>query len=87
MHLQKGRYCNTLWAMTSDTARQLAYIRRLARTGAARAIREEAHISLREMARDVGTTRASLSRWERHESSPRTLAALRWAEVLEGLAQ
>ena len=72
--------------MTADTARQLAYVRRLARTGAARVIREEARISLREMAEEIGTTRASLSRWERHESSPRTAAALRWPEVLKGLA-
>jgi transcriptional regulator with XRE-family HTH domain len=73
--------------MTTDTARQLAYVRRLARTGAARAMREEASLSLREMAEAVGTTRASLSRWERHESIPRASAALRWVAVLEGLAQ
>ncbi|HYN64055.1 MAG TPA: helix-turn-helix transcriptional regulator [Candidatus Limnocylindrales bacterium] len=70
--------------MNGEGARQLALVRRMARTGAARAMREEAAISLREMAEAVGTSRASLSRWERFEAVPRAEAALRWARVLEG---
>ena len=55
--------------------------RYLARSGAGRLIREEANISVRQLARHLSVDVATLSRWERGESLPRGERATRWIEA------
>lgn len=70
---------------TMPKSKELARVRRMAATGAARAIRESAHVSLREVAADVGVDVSSLSRWETGVRQPRGSAAIRWLRILEEL--
>jgi len=60
-------------------------VRLLARTGEARRIRERSLLSVGEIAREIGVSASSLSRWETGTTTPRASVALRWAEVLEQL--
>ena len=55
--------------------------RYLARSGAGRMIREEADISVRQLARHLSVDVATLSRWERGECLPRGEGASRWVEA------
>jgi DNA-binding transcriptional regulator YiaG len=58
----------------------------MARTGVARAIRQEAHVSLREVAQAVeGVDRTTILRWETGQRAPRGEAAIRYLRVLEEL--
>jgi transcriptional regulator with XRE-family HTH domain len=57
--------------------------RTLGRTGRGRAIREEAGLSLRELARIVEVDAATLSRWERGDVRPRRSGAARWVNVCQ----
>lgn len=66
---------------------QIAYARRLAKSGGARAIREGAGLSLRDLANELGVYPATISRWERGERVPRGDVAERWARVLKRLSQ
>jgi len=66
-------------------ATALVRIRRLASTGAARAIRQDAGLSLGEMAQDVGVHRSTLFRWEAGLRRPRGPAAERYLALLEDL--
>ena len=59
-------------------ARQLA-------AGEGRRAREEAGLSLREVADALSIDVADLSRWERGLVRPRTASALRWLDVVEAL--
>jgi DNA-binding transcriptional regulator YiaG len=61
--------------------------RRLARTGTGRMIRENAGVSVRQLARDLQVTAGAVSRWERGERMPTGFHAARYAELLEQLAQ
>ena len=70
---------------SATTVASLASIRRLARSGEARQIREAAFVTLRELADDLQVNASTLSRWERGETSPRVSAALRWALALDVL--
>jgi DNA-binding transcriptional regulator YiaG len=63
----------------------LQRIRRLAETGAARAIRESADVSLAEIADPVGVARSTIHRWEHGIRRPRGQAAIRYLRVLEEL--
>jgi transcriptional regulator with XRE-family HTH domain len=65
----------------------VVWIRRLAKNGGARAIRQEAAISLSEAARAIGVTPGAVSRWERGQRTPRINEAQRWAELLRGLSK
>jgi transcriptional regulator with XRE-family HTH domain len=51
-------------------------------SGRARALREAAHLSRSEVARALGTTPASMSRWEAGLRSPRGEIALNYAKLL-----
>ncbi len=51
-------------------------------SGAGREIREEAGLSLAEVAHAVGVDKGTLSRWERGLARPRRSQALRYEEVL-----
>ena len=55
--------------------------RHLARSGAGRMIREEADISVRQLARHLSVDVATLSRWERGKCLPRGEGATRWIEA------
>jgi DNA-binding transcriptional regulator YiaG len=73
--------------MAPEDAVVVSRTRRLVRTGAARVIREDAGLSVRELAAMVGTSAASLSRWENRKTCPRAPAALRLARALDALTR
>lgn len=62
---------------------ELSRVRRLAVTGAARALRENAGLSLSEVALDSGVHKTTISRWERGLRRPRGEAAARYLRVLD----
>jgi DNA-binding transcriptional regulator YiaG len=71
--------------MTStERLERLALVRRLCECGEARQIRLEHGLSLADMAAAIGTSPASLSRWELG-TKPNTDAALRYGAVLARL--
>lgn len=65
---------------------ELAWARWAARTGVARSIREQAGLSLTEMASNVGVSPSCISRWERGTRRPTGKAAERWALALRSVA-
>jgi transcriptional regulator with XRE-family HTH domain len=69
----------------SDLER-IAWVRRLARNGGARAIREAAGVSASELARAIDASPGAVSSWERGLRLPREEAALRYAHALEELS-
>ncbi|WP_443079989.1 helix-turn-helix domain-containing protein [Streptomyces sp. P9-A2] len=71
--------------MTPEELRTVGELRCLASSGHARALREARHIGLRELARTIGASPSTVSRWETGISQPRGAVALKWAAVL-GLA-
>ncbi len=71
----------------SDRALRLAAVRELAETGRLRERRLRSRLSLAEVAEAVGTTAATVSRWERGLRKPRGEAAIRYLDLLEQLDQ
>jgi transcriptional regulator with XRE-family HTH domain len=71
--------------MNAEQTIRLAEIRRLAASGEAKAIREHADLSLREVANAVRMSPSGLYRWENGERTPHGHAAVRYAEFLEQL--
>ncbi len=69
--------------LTAQDLTRLARVRSLARSGAARAARLAAGLSLVEVAEVVGVQPATVSRWERGVRSPHGDAALRYADFIE----
>jgi len=69
------------------TPQELIRVRRLATTGAARAMREDAGLSLSELAAAVQVHKVTIFRWEHGQRRPRGEAARRYLEVLDGLAR
>jgi DNA-binding transcriptional regulator YiaG len=67
-------------------AHDLIRVRRLAQTGAARAIRRDAGLSLAEVADEASVHRTTVFRWETGSRKPRGEAALRYLAVLEELS-
>lgn len=63
----------------------MARCRDLASNGRARAIREQARLSLAEMANACGVDEGTLSRWERGQRKPRSAVALRYLALLDAL--
>jgi transcriptional regulator with XRE-family HTH domain len=61
--------------------------RALGRSGRGRAIREEAGLSLRELARIVKVDAATLSRWERGDVRPHRSGATRWVHACQEIEQ
>jgi DNA-binding XRE family transcriptional regulator len=59
--------------------------RTLGRSGRGRAIREQAGLSLRELARIVQVDAATLSRWERGDVRPRQAGAARWLTACDAI--
>lgn len=64
----------------------LTRVRGLCRSGAARAIRQSAGLSLSEVAEAVGVQPTTIQRWEVGQRSPRGEAAIRYLEQLDILA-
>jgi DNA-binding transcriptional regulator YiaG len=62
----------------------LAHVRELAATGRAREIRESARLSQADLAEQLGTTAASVCRWESGRRIPRQVA-LAYARLLAEL--
>ena len=63
----------------------LARVRGLVRSGDARVIRLARGLTMGEVARSVGVTVATVSRWESGERVPRGAPALRYGELLDSL--
>ena len=70
--------------MKADVA-QLAEVRALAASGAARSIRLGARLSLSEVADQLGVSTSTVFRWERGQRNPRGEAALRYGALLAEL--
>jgi DNA-binding transcriptional regulator YiaG len=66
-------------------ATQLARVRDLVRSGAARSVRRAAGLSYRELARSADVAPSTVYRWEHQVQVPRGVAALRYLETLEEL--
>ena len=64
---------------------ELATIRRIARNGEARLIRETAGLSPAEVAEAIGASPLTVRRWERGDRAPRGDAGLRYARLLRDL--
>lgn len=73
--------------LAMETTTELAKIRILCHTGKARRIREEANVSLSEIATEVGVTPTTVWRWETNLRRPAGAMAHRYAAVLRGLQQ
>lgn len=69
-----------------DEAALLAWVRRIAKSGVARATRIEAGLSLAETGRAVGVSGAAVCRWERGERSPSGEPAIRYGELMRRLS-
>ncbi|MFZ2057682.1 MAG: helix-turn-helix domain-containing protein [Acidimicrobiales bacterium] len=59
--------------------------RSLGRSGRGRVIREQAGLSLRELAQIVQVDAATLSRWERGDVRPRQAGAARWLTACDAI--
>lgn len=59
--------------------------RSLGRSGRGRTIREQAGLSLRELAEIVQVDAATLSRWERGDVRPRQAGAARWLAACDAI--
>jgi DNA-binding transcriptional regulator YiaG len=66
---------------------KLIRLRRLIETGAARAIRESAGLSLTEAGIGSDVNRVTIHRWERGQRKPHGDAALRYLALLEELSK
>lgn len=65
-----------------STALEISLARKLAATGEARRLRQAAGLSLYDLARDLGVTAGTVSRWETGNRVPRGDAAARYAGLL-----
>jgi transcriptional regulator with XRE-family HTH domain len=65
---------------------QIVWVRRLARNGNARQIREGTGLSASEVARELGVSPGAVSRWERGQRAPRGEVATKWAALLRRLS-
>jgi transcriptional regulator with XRE-family HTH domain len=59
----------------------------MARMGVTRAIREEAGLSLAELADAIGVHRTSIHRWEKGSRRPSGSGALRYLQALDELSR
>jgi DNA-binding transcriptional regulator YiaG len=66
---------------------RLVLVRRMAASGAAKAIREAAGLSLSEAAAGAGVATMTVWRWENNSRRPSGAAALRYLALLEELSR
>jgi DNA-binding transcriptional regulator YiaG len=71
--------------VNAKQALALVWLRQLAASGEAKAIREQAGLSIREQAAAIDASPSALFRWENGERIPRGDAAVRYAKFLEQL--
>jgi transcriptional regulator with XRE-family HTH domain len=64
---------------------ELARVRSLAESGAARSIRLAADVSLSEVGAAIGAAPSTVWRWEQGQRTPRGEAGLRYARLLDSL--
>jgi transcriptional regulator with XRE-family HTH domain len=69
-------------ATAAEDTVELAELRRLVSSGAARGVREAARLSLSEIAGAIGVSAASVSMWERGKTRPTGAQALRYHRLL-----
>jgi transcriptional regulator with XRE-family HTH domain len=65
---------------------QVVWVRRLAKQGSARIIREAAGFSASSVARELKVSPSTVCRWEKGERLPRDEVAERWARLLRRLS-
>ncbi len=68
--------------MTRRQALELAEVRQLARSGKARRVRADSHLSESEIAAAIGVSIATISRWETAQRRPTGRAALAYRRLL-----
>jgi DNA-binding transcriptional regulator YiaG len=73
--------------MVEDDLVELARVRALCASGAARSIRVAARMSLREVGRSLGVSPSTVLRWEERDRQPRGDAGLRYGALLDRLLQ
>jgi transcriptional regulator with XRE-family HTH domain len=73
--------------MDAEQTIRLAEIRQLAASGKAKAIREHAGLSIREVAGAIDVSPSGIFRWENGERTPRGDAAVRYAKFLRQLSR
>ncbi len=73
--------------MTTTQLQEVRFAREWAASGAAKAIREGAGLSLGEVARSLGVSPSSVLRWERAEFRPRERVAARYAALLRDMME
>jgi DNA-binding transcriptional regulator YiaG len=73
--------------MVEDELVELARVRALCASGAARSIRQAARISLGEFGRSLEVSPSTVLRWETRRREPRGNAALRYGALLDRLLQ
>ena len=71
--------------MDVDSLAELARVRALVGTGAARPIRKSAGLSLGEVAGSIGVSPGTVLRWENGERIPRGQAAVAYGRLLTTL--
>jgi DNA-binding transcriptional regulator YiaG len=74
-------------AMHAQDLATVTWVRSLARSGAARSIREAAAVSLPELAASIPCAVSTLWRWEQGQRVPRVDLALRYAATLAALLE
>jgi DNA-binding transcriptional regulator YiaG len=73
--------------MSDDDVLRLSELRCLVADGKARPIRQQARLSLPEVAAYCGVTYQTIRRWEAGERAPRGAGALRYAALLAALTE
>lgn len=71
--------------MQAESLVELASVRGLVRTGAARAIRQNAGLSLGEVAGTIGVSAGTILRWETQTRVPHGEAAVAYGRLLRSL--
>ncbi|MEU2800224.1 helix-turn-helix transcriptional regulator [Streptomyces sp. NPDC007117] len=69
--------------MSPAELKRITAVRVLVASGKARDQRKARHLSLKEVAESIGTSRSTLYRWETGTATPNAANALRWADALE----
>ncbi len=64
---------------------RLARVRAAAASGEAQRLREEARLSISEVAADCGVDQSTVWRWENGRRTPRGQAALAYGELIDSL--
>jgi transcriptional regulator with XRE-family HTH domain len=73
--------------MTEPTSSAIARLRQMCRDGTAKRIREEANLSLTDVAKDVGCTHASIARYETGVIRPGAARCVAYLRVLDALME